>query len=76
MGSVSLILNAWPFHDRAGQDFILLGFLREANFGRTSDPFGNVCRREFVNSEIVFVLLLPGASLSPPVSTLNQGGLP
>ena len=28
-GSLSPVLNAWPLHDRAGQGFMLLEFLRE-----------------------------------------------
>ena len=74
--SISLIPSAWLFHDRAGQAFTILEFLREADFGRTSGPFGNVRRREFLNSENVFVFLLPGMPLPPVISPFYQRRLP
>lgn len=67
-GPVFLTLNTWPFQDRAGQAFTRLTFLKEADFGRTFSPFGNVYRMQYMNSEKVLFFLLPGLPF-PQAST-------
>lgn len=42
------------------------------DFGRTSGPSGNVCRREFINSGEVLVLL-PGMSPTSRISVAQEG---